>query len=446
MLSVADYASIQEAIDQNPGRMIFVPPGDYPISRAIRLTKPDSGLWGSGRIIQSDPKEAVVSLNGATRGQVRDLTLTRAAGKEDAKQSALLVAKSDDVTIAGVQVYNNWSDSASIEVDDSAHVVVRDCLVRDYYCLSVDDRTKTSFLGYAFNCINGTGINFRGVKGALIENNRVIETRLIATPEIKEKYQLGKIVKKTATKGELMPQEAWDTGYINIWRQGAGIHVGSGETSDCVQLIGNYIENTQQGMDVHCDHVIVSGNIVNDAGHGIKSMHGSRNILIVGNQFTKNDLFGVGLMQGTASHDAGFDNEGKPAKKGANIDGYSIIASNIISDFGYGMTEWVWGSGHKIGPAPIQLGGGALPSSPVLRGVLVDGNVIYNPGQDKILVNGKPQIDPPRYKYAVRVEAGKAAPRDLLFANNLFDAGTEAALTPNAPSSFTSGADKPSEK
>jgi hypothetical protein len=30
-LSVADYATLQAAIDANPGRMLFVPAGDYPI-------------------------------------------------------------------------------------------------------------------------------------------------------------------------------------------------------------------------------------------------------------------------------------------------------------------------------------------------------------------------------------------------------------------------------
>ena len=36
-LSVADYPSIQAALDANPGRMISVPAGDYPITEKIRL-------------------------------------------------------------------------------------------------------------------------------------------------------------------------------------------------------------------------------------------------------------------------------------------------------------------------------------------------------------------------------------------------------------------------
>ena len=38
-------------------------------------------------------------------------------------------------------------------------------------------------------------------------------------------------------------------------------------------------------------------------------MHGSRNVIITGNQFTKNDLWAIGLMPGAASHPAG---DGQP--------------------------------------------------------------------------------------------------------------------------------------
>jgi hypothetical protein len=34
--SAADYPSIQEAICANPGRMVYVPPGDYEIAERIR--------------------------------------------------------------------------------------------------------------------------------------------------------------------------------------------------------------------------------------------------------------------------------------------------------------------------------------------------------------------------------------------------------------------------
>jgi hypothetical protein len=53
--------------------------------------------------------------------------------------------------------------------------------------------------------------------------------------------------------------------------------------SDCTRLLGNHIENAVQGIDLHCDHVIVSNNIVTNAFIGMKAMHGSRNVLISGN-------------------------------------------------------------------------------------------------------------------------------------------------------------------
>lgn len=390
--------SIQEELDRNPGRMVFVPAGDHVISQAIKLTSAGSGLWGPGRIIQSNPMAAIVEVDGAADVQVRDVTLTRSEGKMETYQAGLRMAGCVNLTVANVRVVNNWSDASSILIQNSSRVQVRDCLVRNYARISVDDRTKTSFLGYAFNCINGTGINFMNVVGAQVVNNRIIEQRLLPTPELKAKYSLGKIVRKNAQKGALLSQESWDSNYVNLWRQGAALHVGNGETSAYFQLIGNSIENAQQGMDIHADHVVVANNIVTDAAHGVKAMHGARNILIVGNQFSKNDLFGIGLMQGTSSHVAGErGNDRGPAPVAANVDGYSIIAHNIISDFGFGMSRWIWPvsqttspdsvergiyrevmsltdrKGHSTGPAPIGLGSRALANTPPLRDVISTG-------------------------------------------------------------------------
>ena len=50
-LSVTAYPSIQEALNDNPGRLIFVPAGDYPITEKIRIRGSGSGLYGPGRII-----------------------------------------------------------------------------------------------------------------------------------------------------------------------------------------------------------------------------------------------------------------------------------------------------------------------------------------------------------------------------------------------------------
>ncbi|MBM4093432.1 MAG: hypothetical protein FJ276_29085, partial [Planctomycetes bacterium] len=45
-LSVADFATLQMAIDANPGRMLFVPAGDYEIKEKIRIHGERSGLYG----------------------------------------------------------------------------------------------------------------------------------------------------------------------------------------------------------------------------------------------------------------------------------------------------------------------------------------------------------------------------------------------------------------
>src|SRR5581483_10853966 len=126
---------------------------------------------------------------------------------------------------------------------------------------------------------------------------------------------------------------------------------------------GNHIENAAQGIDLHCDHVIVSGNIIANSFMGMKAMHGSRNILITGNQFVKNSLWAIGLMPGVASHSE-------------NTDGGSIIANNIVSDFGYGYAHWIWGSERS----PFRFDRGQEPTDPPLADVLVQGNLVYSTG------------------------------------------------------------------
>ncbi len=103
--------------------------------------------------------------------------------------------------------------------------------------------------------------------------------------------------------------------------------------------MGNHIENAAQGIDLHSDHVIVANNIVTNSFVGMKAMHGSRNVIITGNQFSRNDLWAIGMMPGTAAHPAA---DGKPETD--NSDGGSIIANNIISDFGRGHAQWIWGT------------------------------------------------------------------------------------------------------
>lgn len=427
------HALIQEAVDRNPSRLVFVPARDHVIHKAIRIKTGNSGLWGPGRIIQANAAEAIVVVEGADGAQVRDVTLTRAEGARDTQQPGLHLRRCRDAVVADVRVFENWSSSNAIRVEDCTRAVVRDCSIRNFTGMRVDDRTDSPHLGYAFNCTEGTAINLINVVGALVHGNRIVEHRLRPTPELQKKHELGKFVKKNAVKGQFISQESRDSNYVNIWRQGASLKVGNGKTSDYLLLHGNFIENAQQGLDVHGDHVIVANNLVDNTPHGIKAMHGARNILIAGNQFAKSDLFGIGLMQGAASHEAGRLPAGRKGDPVANVDGYSIIASNIISDVGRGHSSWLWPVGHSIGPAPIQLGGGAFAETPPLREVLVIGNVVYDPGPDGVLVQGAPQVEAPRYRYAVRMEPGAGAPRGLVFVDNVMAPGRDGVATGQLP-------------
>ncbi len=428
--TATDYGSIQEAVDRNPGRMIYVPAGDYALDKAVVIKQAGSGLWGPGRLVQGNPEAAVVEITGAADAQVRDVTLTRAEGKQECGKGALLVTKSPGAVIANVRVLDNWANANAVSVADSPRVQIRDCLVQNYSRIAIDDRTKTSFLGYAFNCIDGTGMSVNGCVGAMIVNNRIIETRMLPTPELKAKYNLGKFVKKNAEKGWHISQETWDAEYFNGWHQGSALVVNSGESADCVLLLGNYIENAAQGVDIHGDHVILANNIINNAFIGMKAVHGCRNVIISGNQFSRNDLWSIGLMPGTASHRAGEAVElsgGRRSGTVANVDAGHIVASNIISDFGYGQSHWNWPVKESGNQAPLRLGapGFGEQGKPAIRDVIVQSNIIYDTGRDQILVDGKPQVEPPRYKYAVLFADGKNQPENIHFADNIFHAGRE---------------------
>ena len=100
-----------------------------------------------------------------------------------------------------------------------------------------------------------------------------------------------------------------------------------------------------QNKDLHSsNNVHMANNVINGAHIGMKAMHGSRNVLITGNQFARNDLWAIGLMPGAAAHPAA---DGKPE----NADGGSVIANNIISDFGHGEAHWMWGKEGYFDPA-----------------------------------------------------------------------------------------------
>ncbi len=394
-LSVSAYPSIQAALDANPSRMLFVPAGDYPITEKIRIRGERSGLFGPGRIIQQNTEQPIIEIENATAAEIRDLTLTRPEGKMESRNEGILAIKCRDLVIDNVRVIDNRSPAGAITVRESQDCRISRCLVRNYMRLSIDDRTQSKDWGYAFNCTDGTGISVSYSPGCLIEGNRVIEDNFVPTPEIKAKHKLGDFVKKNDVKGGVMSQRAWDANYTDAWQQGSGIVVNAPTVTDLTRVIGNHVENAAQGIDLHCDHVIVSGNIVTNAFIGMKAMHGSRNVLITGNQFTRNSLWAIGLMPGAGAN-------------AENFDGGSIISNNIISDFGHGDAHWIWGAERS----PFKFDTGQQPDDPPLTDVIVTGNIVHSIGK-------------PRYQYAVIIAGGPNTPRGMHFSNNLLHPGTQ---------------------
>lgn len=420
--SVADYPSIQAALDANPGRVVFLPAGDYEIVKKVVINKSGSGLYGPGRIIQTASDQPILTVENAADVQLRDLTLTRAEGKMESRSEGLFLHRAHDAALDNVRVLDNRSPAGAISLRECRGAQVRGCRVENYMCVSVDDRTRSENYGYAFHCIDGSGIVVVDSEGTTVQNCRVVERRLLPTPEVKAQHQLGVFTKKNAQKGALISQQVWDAGYVDNWHQGSGIVINGPRRNWRTQLLGNQIENAAQGIDLHCDQIVVANNIIFNSFIGMKAMHGSRNVLITGNQFIKNDLWAIGLMPGAASGISRPAEGNSPALE-PNTDGGSIVANNIISDFGYGNAAWIWGKSASCNP--LRFDRGQTPGNPPLTDVLIQGNIIYDTGRDLPLIDGQPRREPTRYHYAVRIEAGSAnSPQGLHFSDNIFHPGT----------------------
>jgi len=424
-VSAKDFPSLQGAVDANPGREIFVPAGDHPIDQTLRITGEGTSLIGPGRILMTDPAKHILEIEHAKGVRIEGITLSRPAGKQETDREGILVADAEDVVLERLKVVNNRTRSGSIRLSETRNARILNCEVRNYMRITVDDRTGNApLLGYAFRCIDGTGIVLDRCRGSLLQGNRIIEEDLRPTPALKAEHKLGTFTKKNPQKGSLISQEVWDAEYVNNWHQGSGLIVTGPTVSDFTRILGNHIENAAQGIDLHSDHVIVSGNVVHNAFIGMKAMHGSRNVLITGNQFSRNVLWAIGLMSGAGASPAVPAEGDKPAKP-ANVDGGSLIANNVISQFGYGDSAWMWKDASR---AVFRFDRGQEPTDPPLREVVVTGNVLSNPDADEFLGEAADDgpAETPRYHYAVRIETGgDNAPRGLHFQGNLFPAGTQ---------------------
>ncbi|QDT82489.1 right-handed parallel beta-helix repeat-containing protein [Gimesia chilikensis] len=405
--------SIQAALDAQPGRMLFLPAGDYEISEKLVIRSDGSGLFGPGRIIQTNSAAPFIEVEHRKGVQFRDLVLTRPEDKQTTAIEAINLRDCQDLVLDNITVLNHRTRSGVFYLLNCRNATIRNCTITNYMRIAVDDRTASPDWGYAFHCIDGTGIVVNASTGTLIQGNRITETELLPTPEVQQQHQLGQFVKKNETKGTLTSQETWERESVKNWHQGSAIIVTSPIASDRTQILGNTIENGAQGIDLHSDHVIVAQNIVSNCFVGMKAMHGSRNVVIIGNQFIKNDLWSIGLMPGAASHAARQESPSESARFD-NGDGGSIIANNIISQFGFGNAHWIWGSQGN----PILLDEGQKPDNPPLADVIIQGNIVQNSGR----FHPDKTEQGPRYVYSIRI-ARKAT--GIHLSNNLFDPGRE---------------------
>lgn len=420
--SAADYPSIQAAIDANPGAMILIPEGEHRISEDLRITTDRTGLYGFGTIVQENPERAVLRIEGAAGVRIRDVTLTRAEGRQDATESGVMLRDCRGAVLDGVRVLKCKARQAAIDLSNCRDCAVRDCEVIDYKRIAVDDRTDSPHYGYAFHCIDGTGIAVSRCRNVAIQDNVVADYDLPPIPEIKEKHRLGTLTegRKPTNPGPL-GAGAVQSGYVNNWHQGSAVIV---TASDFATVTGNRLENAAQGFDIHSDHVVCANNSINGAMIGVKATHGSRNLVIANNMISRVDLWGVLLNPGTGSHHAG----GAPVRE-ANVDGGTVVTGNIVTDFGYGNEYWNWG---PRGSFAIALFEGQEDTEPPLRDVLIVHNIVYNTGRDTVIKDGQPVEEPPRYRYALYIgpwnsEAapGPTFPQNVVVKDNILHPGTD---------------------
>jgi hypothetical protein len=426
--SAADYGSLQEAINANPGKVLFVPQAVYEISEPIYLTTDNSGLAGYGTIVQTDTDACIVAVSNAKNVRIEDLTLTRPEGRQDCDDSGIEITNSSNVLLKGIRLLDNRSRHSGINIENSHDCCVVDSEVCNYKRVAIDDRTAegNSLYGYAFFCIDGTGIVVQNSQNVSLLNNRIVENNLLPTKEIKEQHQLGTLTdgKYPTNPGDL-GRNAVSAGYVSNWHQGSAIVVTGPEVSRDIFISGNYIENCAQGIDLHCDYVRCIDNTVISGMIGVKMTHGSKHLIVAENLLTRIDLWGILYNPGAASHGGVPATADVPAKP-ENDDGGSIIANNIITEYGYGNEYWNWGgaSSDQSGSYAIAFYDGQLPENPPLSDVLVTGNMVYDDSNSD-------ESKAPRYRYAVFFGSWHSSennssnmPRNIKLHGNMFHPGS----------------------
>jgi len=408
---VTDYPSIQAAVDANPGRMIHVPAGEYRIEKSIDIRTSDTGLYGYGTIIQTNPDAPIIRIRNTEETRLEDLTLTRSEGARKTHRDGVLVFQGQRFQLMNLHIIDNHSDNAAIRIHQGHDGRVEGCEIINYKRIGVEDRTANPLYGFAFRSIIGDGIVVNPGTQIRIAHNIIIEKRIDSGEEAKEQFKLGQLTEGRAPtqRGKLAPPGD----YVPNWHQGSAITVGSPDQTSHVLITDNLIENAGQGVDIQADHVTFSNNIIHTAVVGIKCMHGSRNVVIANNNVSYMDLWGLVMLPGTAARRA---ENGRPP----NVTRGNVIANNIFSDFGFGRDYHVWKSSDMRSVLYFE----ASPEgAPPLSDVIIQGNLVYDPSRDGSVADGNPAGDGPRYLYAVTIDP-QLDLKSFQFSGNIFHPGT----------------------
>jgi len=109
--------------------------------------------------VQGDANAAIVVIENARRRAPCRVTLTRSAGHEETRESAV---RADKCRRLGTGFPFAWSTirarRATISLDQCQDSRIHQCTVSNYQRVGVDDRTESDLYGYAFRVIDGTGV------------------------------------------------------------------------------------------------------------------------------------------------------------------------------------------------------------------------------------------------------------------------------------------------
>lgn len=416
-VSARGYPTLQAAVDAHPGALVALDGGDWRLTERIRLDENSArGLLGPGRLEQTNPAEPAIEIEHCPDAVLAGLELVRPPAAV-ASAPAVLVADAPRLRCERLEVRGNAAPRGAIEVTQSDGASIAGCRILDYTALSIDDRTgppgssAADLYGYAFRCLDGTGILVRSSRGVTLEGNQIRETRWRPTRGIQLAHELGELVdgRYPASAGRL-GEEVRRTGYVRNWHQGSAILVTDPRVSRGIVIRGNLIGQAAQGIDLHADELRVTGNRIDNALIGIKLTHGCAGAVIAGNLLSRVDLWGILVNPGSSS---------APDNRDERI----TIEGNLITACGHGDAWWNWGGQRPraAGTHAIYLDGPQVPEAPPLRAITIRGNLVHAGGE-------------PRFEYALclapqgREATGAAVyPEGLEIAGNLFEPGLGAA-------------------